>query len=128
MAKKLILLFLLSPLSAEIVVDGKLNEIEWDSAGIINTFFVTEPLTYETPEVETPEVEAEEPAPPPQTDDSSIVGDGTSPDYNPFAENVVEREYATPKVASGVTEAIDEPEFVPPTYEDIVQQMYYIMN
>lgn len=76
----------------------------------------------ETPEVETPEVEAEEPAPPPQTDDSSIVGDGTSPDYNPFAENVVEREYATPKVASGVTEAIDEPEFVPPTYEDIVQQ------
>ena len=53
MAKKLILLFLLSPLSAEIVVDGKLNEIEWDSAGIINTFFVTEPLTYETPEVET---------------------------------------------------------------------------
>ena len=54
MAKKLILLFLLSPLSAEIVVDGKLNEIEWDSAGIINTFFVTEPLTYETPEVEMP--------------------------------------------------------------------------
>ena len=53
MAKKLILLFLLSPLSAEIVVDGKLNEIEWDSAGVIDTFFVTEPLTYETPEVET---------------------------------------------------------------------------
>ena len=53
MTKKLSLLFLLSPLSAEIVVDGKLNEIEWDSAGIINTFFVTEPLTYETPEVET---------------------------------------------------------------------------
>ena len=53
MVKKLILLFLLSPLSAEIVVDGKLNEIEWDSAGVIDTFFVTEPLTYEIPEVET---------------------------------------------------------------------------
>ena len=53
MAKKLILLFLFAPLSAEVVIDGKLNEIEWDSAGVIDTFYVTEPLTYAIPEVET---------------------------------------------------------------------------
>ena len=53
MVRKLILLFLFAPLSAEIIVDGKLNEIEWDSAGIIDTFFVTEPLTYAIPEVAT---------------------------------------------------------------------------
>ena len=53
MVRKLILLFLFAPLSAEIIVDGKLNEIEWDSAGVIDTFFVTEPLTYATPEVAT---------------------------------------------------------------------------
>lgn len=75
----------------------------------------------ETPEVEEESVEVEE-APEPIKDDSSVIGDGTSPDFNPFAENVVEREYSTPKVASGVTESIDEPQFVPPTYEDIKQQ------
>ena len=30
------------PLSAGIIVDGKLNETEWDSAGVIDTFYVTE--------------------------------------------------------------------------------------
>ena len=53
MARKLILLFLFAPLSAEIIVDGKLNETEWDSAGVIDTFYVTEPLTYAIPEVAT---------------------------------------------------------------------------
>ena len=53
MVRKLILLFLFAPLSAEVVIDGKLNEIEWDSAGVIDTFYVTEPLTYAIPEVET---------------------------------------------------------------------------
>ena len=53
MVRKLILLFLFAPLSAEIIVDGKLNETEWDSAGVIDTFYVTEPLTYAIPEVET---------------------------------------------------------------------------
>lgn len=54
--------------------------------------------------------------------DSNVVGDGTFNDYNPFEESVVEREYATPKVASGVTEEIIEPTFMPPSYEDIVAE------
>lgn len=56
------------------------------------------------------------------TTDSDVVGEGTSNDYNPFAQSVVEREYSTPKVASGVTEEIDEPTFMPPSYEDIVAE------
>ena len=54
--------------------------------------------------------------------DSDIVGEGTENNYNPFAQSVVEREYSTPKVASGVTEEIEEPTFVPPSYEDIVAE------
>jgi hypothetical protein len=54
--------------------------------------------------------------------DSGVVGDGTYSDYNPFADAVVERDYATPKTASGVTEEIEEPSFVPPSYEDIVNE------
>jgi hypothetical protein len=37
--------------------------------------------------------------------------DGTQGDFNPFAQNVVEREYATPKVASGIIDDLDEPIF-----------------
>lgn len=51
-----------------------------------------------------------------------IMNDGTFNDYNPFSENVVERDYATPKTASGVVEEIEEPSFVPPSYEDIIQE------
>ncbi|MEN8882709.1 MAG: hypothetical protein ABF244_00550 [Flavobacteriaceae bacterium] len=54
--------------------------------------------------------------------DSSVVGEGTMGDYNPFAENVVERDYATPKLADGVIEEIEEPTFVPPTYEDLISE------
>lgn len=54
--------------------------------------------------------------------DSGIVGDGTFNDYNPFSENVVERDYATPKTAVGVTDEIEEPSFVPPSYEDIIAE------
>lgn len=54
--------------------------------------------------------------------DSSIVGEGTNNDYNPFAESVVERDYATPKPASGLVDEIEEPSFVPPSYEEIVQE------
>ena len=61
------------------------------------------------------------PANPPSTSDSEVVGEGTFSDYNPFAENVVEREYTTPKLASGVVEDINEPQFIPPTYEDLVE-------
>lgn len=54
--------------------------------------------------------------------DSSSVGEGTFNDYNPFSESVVERDYATPKPASGVIDEIEEPSFVPPSYEEIVQE------
>lgn len=54
--------------------------------------------------------------------DSGIVGDGTFNDYNPFSESVVERDYATPKPASGLVDEIEEPSFVPPSYEEIVQE------
>jgi len=60
--------------------------------------------------------------PPPKVDDSASVGEGTFADYNPLMENVVERDYATPKVASGVVEDIEEPSFVPPSYEDIIAE------
>ena len=59
---------------------------------------------------------------PVKNDDSSIVGKGTQNDYNPFAQSVVERDYSTPKVASGVIEEIEEPTFIPPSYEDIVNE------
>ena len=54
--------------------------------------------------------------------DSKIVGEGTENDYNPFAESVVERDYSTPKVASGIVEEIEEPSFIPPSYEEIKSQ------
>jgi hypothetical protein len=50
------------------------------------------------------------------------IGEGTFGDYNPFAESVVERDYSTPKTASGIVDEIDEPTFVPPSYEDIVSE------
>jgi hypothetical protein len=52
--------------------------------------------------------------------DSESVGEGTFGDYNPFAESVVERDYATPKTASGLVDDLEEPSFVPPSYEDII--------
>jgi hypothetical protein len=52
--------------------------------------------------------------------DSGSVGEGTFGEYNPFAESVVERDYATPKTASGLVEDLEEPSFVPPSYEDII--------
>ena len=54
--------------------------------------------------------------------DSSNVGEGTFNDYNPFSVSVVDRDYATPKTASGVIDEIEEPSFVPPSYEEIVQE------
>ena len=54
--------------------------------------------------------------------DSDIVGKGTHSDYNPFAESVVERDYSTPQLASGVVDDISEPQFIPPSYEDIVNE------
>jgi hypothetical protein len=57
----------------------------------------------------------------PVVEKEQIIGEGTYSDYNPFAESVIERDYSTPKTASGVVDDIDEPSFVPPSYEDIIQ-------
>jgi hypothetical protein len=66
--------------------------------------------------------EAESQSPPANpTSDSDIVGEGTYHDFNPFNESVVERDYATPKPASGLIDELEEPSFMPPTYEDIIQ-------
>jgi hypothetical protein len=65
--------------------------------------------------------EEAEPSPKP-TSDSDIVGEGTFNDYNPFNESVVERDYATPKPASGLIDELEEPSFLPPSYEDIIQE------
>lgn len=64
---------------------------------------------------------AQEKSSPKPAPDSDSVGEGTFGDYNPFAESVVERDYATPKPASGLVDEIEEPSFVPPSYEDIIQ-------
>ncbi len=48
-------------------------------------------------------------------------GEGTNNNHNPFEESVVERDYSTPKVAEGLVDDIAEPTFIPPSYEDIVQ-------
>jgi hypothetical protein len=64
----------------------------------------------------------EEQSNPTTSSDSDLVGDGTFSDYNPFSENVVERDYATPKTAQGVTDEIEEPMFIPPSYEDIIAE------
>jgi len=66
------------------------------------------------------EVESQSPPSNPPSD-SDIVGEGTYDDYNPFSESVVERDYATPKPASGLIDELEEPSFMPPTYEDIIQ-------
>ena len=69
-----------------------------------------------------PEEVEEEIVKPTKSSDSDIVGKGTHSDFNPFAESVVERDYSTPQMASGVVEDIEEPQFIPPSYEDIVNE------
>ncbi len=56
------------------------------------------------------------------TANDNFVDEGTNNHHNPFEESVVEREYATPKVAEGVVDDIAEPSFIPPSYEDLVQE------
>tara|TARA_B100001057_G_scaffold497146_1_gene600520 strand:+ start:5915 stop:7060 length:1146 start_codon:yes stop_codon:yes gene_type:complete len=60
-----------------------------------------------TEEETTTEPVAEEPSSQPEP----FTMDGTLGDFNPFAQNVVEREYATPKVAQGIVEDLEEPTF-----------------
>jgi len=74
----------------------------------------------ETEADEIVEAENVEETPTQPTPDSDVIGEGTFSDHNPFAESVVERDYSTPKIASGVVEDIAEPQFVPPSYEDML--------
>ena len=47
--------------------------------------------------------------------------EGTFGNYNPFATDVVEREYATPKTVEGLTEDIPEPDLdSTPSFEDLM--------
>ena len=97
----------------------KVEETQNEEVEIEETTADTEPTNEQMAET-IPETEAEQEVETTKTSDSNVVGDGTFSDYNPFAESVVERDYSTPKVASGVVEDIDEPQFIPPSYEDIV--------
>jgi hypothetical protein len=54
------------------------------------------------------------------TNISDIGTNGTNGGYNPLLENVIERDYSTPQVALGDVSDIDEPSFLPPSYEDII--------
>jgi hypothetical protein len=45
---------------------------------------------------------------------------GTNAGFNPFNENVVQRDYSTPPIANQITEEIEEPSFRPPNYDDIM--------
>lgn len=45
---------------------------------------------------------------------------GTSGGFNPFNENVVQRDYSTPPIANQITDEIEEPTFRPPNYDDIM--------
>ena len=54
------------------------------------------------------------------SDNNSDNNLGTNGGYNPLMENVVERDYSTPQVAVGDVADIDEPSFVPPSYDDII--------
>ena len=97
----------------------KVEETQNEEVEIEETTTDTEPTNEQMTET-IPETEAEQEVETPKKSDSNVVGGGTFSDYNPFAESVVERDYSTPKVASGVVEDIDEPQFIPPSYEDIV--------
>lgn len=81
-----------------------------DEIGVEEAVEVTEEATTTEGKAE---VEADNTSPPNERG-------GTSGGYNPFAENIVERDYSTPKVAEGIIDDIDEPDFRPPSYEDII--------
>ncbi len=70
------------------------------------------PIVEENPVEEVEQVVVEE-QPKTEPAESKPLQDmeGTQGDFNPFAQNVVEREYATPKVASGVIDDLEEPIF-----------------
>jgi hypothetical protein len=54
-----------------------------------------------------------------QSNDDEIFGTGGN--YNPYSQDVIEREYATPKTAEGLTDDIPEPDFNNnPSFEDLM--------
>lgn len=71
-----------------------------------------------------------EPEPLPEVDErksplsSAQPGDSSEPlpsleAFNPLSDAVEQREYASPKIAQGVTEEIDEPSFHQPSYQEL---------
>jgi len=50
---------------------------------------------------------------------SENSGLGSVSDFNPLSEAVEQREYSSPKIATGVTEEIDEPSFHQPSYQEL---------
>ena len=51
---------------------------------------------------------------PPSSDPLPSVGD-----FNPLSDAVQQRDYSSPKIATGVTEEIDEPTFHQPSYQEL---------
>ena len=49
----LILILMVSSPRAEIIIDGKLNEKEWQNAQVLNDFYVTVPFSLESTPLET---------------------------------------------------------------------------
>lgn len=60
------------------------------------------------------------PVSPPPT--SSIPDDSTAGGFNPLAENVIQRDYSNPPIDHGLTGDIEEPIFVPPSYDENIGQ------
>jgi len=59
-----------------------------------------------------------------ETTDSDSIGNS----YNPFSENVIQRQYSSPPIADNITNEIDEPSFKPPSYDDIMTERSNVEN
>tara|TARA_R110001592_G_scaffold350599_1_gene646888 strand:- start:16451 stop:17518 length:1068 start_codon:yes stop_codon:yes gene_type:complete len=76
----------------------------------------------EEPQTEIEEKE-EETFEPQQDFENQDKYEGTKGNYNPYDKDVFEREYATPKVAEGLTDDIPEPDFNSnPSFEDLMNE------
>ena len=54
------------------------------------------------------------------TNKSDNLNEETKNSFNPFNENVIQRDYSNPPIANNITEEIEEPSFKPPSYDDIM--------
>lgn len=89
-----------------------------------------QPMEEPVEEIQVEEIVAEptQPAPQPQAEDNqTFTGEapafgteGTQGNWNPYGENVVQRDYATPQTAEGIIDDIPEPDFTPPSFEDMM--------